>query len=718
MTASNDLFSSIALPLALKGYAVFPLEPGGKKPITQHGCKDATTDQATIQNWAVQDGDANVGIHCGGMVVLDLDVKDGKNGIADLAEMVKTAGLLPEHPVVRTPTGGEHHYFHTTAKFTNKVGVPFQGRKTGIDIRTGGGYVVAPGSRLGGFSGQGEYTAQRELPRFENLPELPESWVHVLRPPISASAPQLAFTNFKTNTNDKVLDRASAYLDKCDPSIQGQNGSGALYRAVSLIMYGFLLDDATVKRLVLERFNPRCQPPWTDADKDGIDHKIRDARANPLTEKPLGWLLEERVQNKRIADDPGIDALVQQCRDTLPMAEAAQSTGRKPPFGVYSHVQLLNMDLTPKFLIEDVLVEGQPMIVGAPRKCLKTSILLDMAVSLGGGDHFLGRFEVLKPCKVLIMSGESGLATILETVNRICQQKASQRSNIEFAAGGQEISVPWDRLVAKGVIPIADNVLISDAVPTLADMEHMDALNEILETEKPGVVIFDPAYLMMDGEDAGNVMAMGKQLRGITEICTNHKATMVLAHHFTKGSQNADHGKKTGMPDLNDLSWSGFAEFARQWILLNRKKLYESGTGEHYLNMVIGGSVGFGGMYSLEVKEGQLPDRFWQPTLKKLERDKPQPDISLITELTVNDEKFFIPSKEQKTVLDFLKENSDGVSKTGIRKLKGCGEKAGSILKELIDAAQIVVKREHRNGSKEADYYYSAAQSGPEKSKD
>ncbi len=108
MTTSNDFFSSIALPLIQKGYAVFPLEPGGKKPITQHGCKDATTDPAAIQAWAAQDKDANVGIHCVGMVVLDLDVKDGKNGVTDLTEIVKSAGQLPEHPVIRTPLKREN----------------------------------------------------------------------------------------------------------------------------------------------------------------------------------------------------------------------------------------------------------------------------------------------------------------------------------------------------------------------------------------------------------------------------------------------------------------------------------------------------------------------------------------------------------------------------------------------------------------------------------
>ena len=33
-----------ALKYAMLGYAVFPCQPGGKKPITEHGLRDAYTD--------------------------------------------------------------------------------------------------------------------------------------------------------------------------------------------------------------------------------------------------------------------------------------------------------------------------------------------------------------------------------------------------------------------------------------------------------------------------------------------------------------------------------------------------------------------------------------------------------------------------------------------------------------------------------------------------
>ena len=79
---------------------------------------------------------------------------------------------------------------------------------------------------------------------------------------------------------------------------------------------------------------------------------------------------------------------------------------------------------THNWLIKNVLVEGSPMIVGGPKKALKTSILLDLAVSLGIGEGvtFLNhhRFRVEKQVAVGMYSGESNQPTVATTVKNIC----------------------------------------------------------------------------------------------------------------------------------------------------------------------------------------------------------------------------------------------------------------------------------------------------------
>lgn len=141
-----------ALALAEGGYYVFPLEPGGKAPLTRHGFKDASLDPGRIRAWWKRWPRANVGIACGlsGIIVVDLDVKLDRNGTpqqgpANWDALVEGLDYGPPTVEVRTPSGGLHLYWRG-------AGVPSSNGQvaSGVDIKAEGGYVVAPGSVVGG----------------------------------------------------------------------------------------------------------------------------------------------------------------------------------------------------------------------------------------------------------------------------------------------------------------------------------------------------------------------------------------------------------------------------------------------------------------------------------------------------------------------------------------------------------------------------------------
>lgn len=132
-----------ALAYAAKGWAVFPLAKASKSPITEHGFKEASTDPKQIRKWWRAHPHANIGIATGrvsGIIVVDVDPKNG----GDLATFWKATGL-DDHKLglVTTGSDGSHLYF----RYPDGIEVPSRIEFVkGVDLKSDGGYVVAPPS--------------------------------------------------------------------------------------------------------------------------------------------------------------------------------------------------------------------------------------------------------------------------------------------------------------------------------------------------------------------------------------------------------------------------------------------------------------------------------------------------------------------------------------------------------------------------------------------
>lgn len=135
-----------AINYAEQGIHVFPLKPNSKLPLTANGFYDATTDIGVINGWWQKTPKANIGIPTGrinGIMALDIDFKDGKNGFESLIHLEELHGFIPETRTHNTPSGGSHLIFltgkHEISGSAGKLG-------NGLDIRANGGYIVAPPS--------------------------------------------------------------------------------------------------------------------------------------------------------------------------------------------------------------------------------------------------------------------------------------------------------------------------------------------------------------------------------------------------------------------------------------------------------------------------------------------------------------------------------------------------------------------------------------------
>ncbi|MHB8372248.1 MAG: VapE domain-containing protein [Thermoplasmataceae archaeon] len=169
-----------AIRLADAGLRVLPLRPGKKIPMLSDWPQKATTEADQIRSWWAETPSANIGIATGrgsGVIVLDIDTKEGKKGGSHLEELERKWGKLPPTIEVRTGSGGRHLYF----AYPERVQIPSQKPFPDVEIKSDGSQVVAPPSScVGSERGHDAPYAFAQNGFRGDPPALPEGWIRAL----------------------------------------------------------------------------------------------------------------------------------------------------------------------------------------------------------------------------------------------------------------------------------------------------------------------------------------------------------------------------------------------------------------------------------------------------------------------------------------------------------------------------------------------------------
>ncbi|GGM73626.1 hypothetical protein GCM10012275_50440 [Longimycelium tulufanense] len=293
-----------ALAAAERGWPVFPLVPGGKRPFWHSAencrglgvCQDghvgweacATTDPTVIRKiWAQP---FNIGIPTGpaGLLVIDLDIAHGhrpppewagaRGGRDVLVKLAARAGQpVPTDTFTVRTTGGLHLYFEApaTVELRNTVGT--LGWR--IDTRGIGGYVVAAGS----VRPEGRYRVVHDAP----VRPLPDWLTLALTPP----PPPERDTARAAATHHPAYLRAAldGEAEKVATAREGKRRITVLRAAVALATFPEL-DDHTITEALTqaaEECRRRTQEPL---GKREVERAIRDGiaygRRRPRSRRP------------------------------------------------------------------------------------------------------------------------------------------------------------------------------------------------------------------------------------------------------------------------------------------------------------------------------------------------------------------------------------------------------------------------------------------------
>ncbi len=231
----------------------------------------------------------NVGIRLGDrLCVLDVDPRHGGDKL--LAQLEKQHGKLPITPVVITGSPGFHYYFKCNE---NQDAWRL---KDGLELKAGGGQVVAPGSLH--FSGR-HYDWQSDRTWAVGLATLPD-WL-VVKPKLEEPNLKLlepidprdeAWTHELLKWKgeefdlDEVEERCRLYLNTMPDAISGQHGHDLTWATINVIVRGFLLPQAAAWKVFSDWNAKKAKPPWSN---DELKHKMEDCIH--ASELPWGFLL-------------------------------------------------------------------------------------------------------------------------------------------------------------------------------------------------------------------------------------------------------------------------------------------------------------------------------------------------------------------------------------------------------------------------------------------
>ncbi len=131
-----------------KGILIVPLQPRSKYNfIIKRFKKPIKTMLEAEYIWGIC-SNANISAPTGkkynDWIVLDIDVKNGINGVESIKAIMKERGLvLPDTAVSKSGSGGFHCYYRN---IKNTTVTSSNGKRLGIDIRAENAYIVLPPS--------------------------------------------------------------------------------------------------------------------------------------------------------------------------------------------------------------------------------------------------------------------------------------------------------------------------------------------------------------------------------------------------------------------------------------------------------------------------------------------------------------------------------------------------------------------------------------------
>jgi hypothetical protein len=474
-----------ALAWARQGWPVFPCTSTGH-PAIKEWQKKATTDEATIRAWDWTDARVAAVPGLAGCFVIDVDVKNGKDGEASLTKLEAEHGFEAwEFPQQETPSGGRHLFlsgqFRTTVQRALGEGIDTRGGTDGSGL----GFVfayedapccaahdcpAAPASLLAVSEKANPISEDRETPRVE------------LDQPAN-------------------VERALAYVRNLPSPDEGQRNISVFKTACTLKDLGLSL--SKIFEVLEDHPSVTGTPPLCEENEEEFNATVRSAYKNGQRQ-------------------PGIDAIDEEARNAAASGyDVGPVSGDGRPSSDLHSASRKRLGLwserknrpPPEWLVRGLLTKSSLAGLYGPGGSYKSFIALDMAAAIATGQAQWGGRNVTHG-PVVFISGEGSVE-------------------------------PRALAIETRGIQITDNFAILDGI-NLDDTDQLaeavDDINTAIEQnwggQAPVLIVVDTLARAAPGQDENSAKDMGRVVASCDGFRKLYGCCVLLVHHTPKGGHD------------------------------------------------------------------------------------------------------------------------------------------------------------------------------------
>lgn len=310
-----------------------------------------------------------------------------------------------------------------------------------IDTRGDGGFVVGPGSPH--ISGTPYVVVDDREPA--PLPAWLVDWFK--RQPGKAEA-QPHPEDVTGPERDRRRQIYGTWLaTEAPPCVAGQGGDETLFKVVQKGAYDLALPSEDVLELIVEHYDPRCDPPWGDELDERVLHKCNSAKNTSRRERIPPPTAEEEAMyaDVGIFDPATPPPPIEPTRLVDPAAEKeAVEIGNDYGF----KIQWGGWDDTPQppnYIVDNLLVQEKVSMIFAEPGTIKSWTAIDIAACVSQGLPWLGERAVSQG-KVLYVDFEDGKYEFHRRVHLLSGHENRPGLGYVYAPGNISEKEWWVRL--------------------------------------------------------------------------------------------------------------------------------------------------------------------------------------------------------------------------------------------------------------------------------